>query len=86
MKCANKLPLLQQKHATTSQLIYQGTIVELAEAISILPAGGQILLTNQTLQLASHQTNKAQKAVKQLSCQVSNLLLYLHVVACTQWF
>ncbi|KAK9861804.1 hypothetical protein WJX84_009388 [Apatococcus fuscideae] len=58
------IPTALEKHATTSQLSYQGTFLELTEAISSLPVGGQTLLSNQTLQLASdrEQVEKARNA------------------------
>ena len=62
--------LLWQKHATTSQLSYQGAFLELTEAISSLPVGGQTLLSNQTLQLASdrEQVQKARNADSNKVC------------------
>ena len=47
-----------QVHATTGQLSYNGTLVELTDAISHLPAGGQTLLSNQTLQLVTSEFQK----------------------------
>ncbi|KAK9843076.1 hypothetical protein WJX74_006588 [Apatococcus lobatus] len=65
------IPSAIEKHTTTSQLTYQGTFVELAEAFSILPAGGQTLVSNQTLQLVSRQSEKTPKPVKEQAHQAS---------------
>ena len=51
-----KLPLLTvQTHQTTRHISYSGPMVELTEALTSLPSGGQCIMSGQTYQRAFPQ-------------------------------
>ena len=44
-----------QVHNVTKQVEYRGELVQLTEALSHLPAGGQVLLSDTTFKLVAHR-------------------------------